>query len=476
MGINTIFMPTKKSKNSEKTAKTQATEGEDAAQIIKKRKRKKRSPDEKSYTKNPKSKTSSKTEPHTGFFGRAATEQFIKDETGTVIKDTSGNPVPLKIAMLINEKDYRVFDLAELDKVIFDECSKHPVFRPISEVIQTNPTTGSPQKVVTPTKNTVLHRTKSFGAINFYSNDPTLIPIEELKVTTSVDPVFFQTPIYQAVVIPTQAEKSSSVDITQTLLRKTRREIAETSGRGKSQNTAMARPGVKATGSGAPSYTQSAKIMMGTDTEYAHHIPYIVLGPDAQKEENLSITSAHTNTDQLITYESMLKYLAKEYASDKIALHVKSELIDKTQISRKLSVTLKTPHHSYSFEFDPQNVNKPHIFQHHSFKILMKSTVQQAKENKMTTEDPLTQIKTGALKLRLFYTYQPSANTQEPLKTHETQPTSEAVLQTTQPSPDTNEPAPLTTQLSPDTTQTVMPPIDVENDANETHTAKKPKP
>lgn len=468
--------PTASTTDSAKMTTTNVVTTEEAL-VAEKKKRKKRSPDEEPYRTASRSAYSS--ESVKGFFGRASTEKFIKDETGTELKDSLGQPIPLKMSLLINSQSYKQFDLSELDQVIFDACSKHPVFRPVEAIVQANPTTGSPQKIRTPGK-TLMHCAKKIGPIRYFSNDPLTKPIDQLQRVSSVDPAFFQSEAYLSVVPPSKLEKSSSVEITQKLLKETHKLKSKTSGRAKSQNAVMARPGVNASQSGAPTYTESAKVMIGIDTEYAHNIPYFVGGPSAQKEENLSITTAHANTDQLITYESMLKFLAKEYKNDKITLEVKSELIDKTQISHKLWVTLQTPHYTYSFEFDPQTINKPHLFQHESFKIFMKHTVRQGIENKMLSPEQLATIgdKPPEQKMRVFYT--PSAPILTPTSntTYETQisDVNEAKDVKHQPAPyDPDLSSPITQVSNTSEANTTLA-SDHEVEENETQAVKKPKP
>lgn len=292
---------------------------------------------------------------------------------------------PLKTSVMIDwqalyeaNKD-RSIDWQSLGDALVKSFDEVKSFRKLDKVINFSPN-GSPTKGTTPDGKTVLTRTKKIGFLSFYDNRA-VTPHANLTSQTSIDPKseFYNSESYQALIQISESVKKQEALINAELLKKTRDENAQKSGR--SQNKVMVKKGKKPNEGSANIHANATKLFrfeIPMQWQWAHLIPHFVWGDKSQSADVLVGATKPSNID-MDSVEAQLKKLSAAYPQG-FTLIAEATLIPGTHIGITMKYFIKTKDFCLPFEFDLQTPNQPHVSQAAYLHHLVKTMINQMKE------------------------------------------------------------------------------------------------
>jgi hypothetical protein len=271
-----------------------------------------------------------------------------------------------------------------LEKKYQKKIRSIPTHRPVTEISELNENM-SPVKVIVKNCEKPLPRVGKIGPLNFYSNDPTLIPAKKLRLPKVRNKNKF---IDDPVVIKINCKTDRPTDSKHFEGTITKRSLRKTAGR--------KRP------------TSANRVMGGSATEYyratrfdkrRHPQPKEYLHLEANKfggpmsPRNLGVGSAYTNT-QMMSVENQIPDIVNTSSKIKVKLDVEAPVIPKTHIINDLiiyNVTIQKNNEVYvfPFSFHPQVENQPHESEFDYVGKLMRSTFSLFKKDKEELEEEL---------------------------------------------------------------------------------------
>ena len=302
----------------------------------------------------------------------------LRTDTRQSYTDDAGNTIPIKTSIMIDEAvlSQNKYNTDQFETNYFSKINTVAEFRPPYQVTEIS-INGSPEKIITPIKKTPLSRVKRVSQLNFFSNDPGLVPYKDTQILTSLDEMetFTASTAYKSVQKPIASVKVQNEVVTEASLKKAKQE--NVGAKNRSQNKVMVNDKVNAKLGSATLYAQSTKAFpLDAKFEWAHLKPHKAHGEASQQSNNLALARDHTNTDQLIFTESQYDLLAKSYPSGFTAIN-KATLIDDTQITTTIEKEIETPDFKISHEFNAQDPNKSHISYHHYYKHFIETLVEE---------------------------------------------------------------------------------------------------